>query len=97
MQRTESYTLAPDRPNSWAGMPPGVVYLDLRGEPEDRFAFFLCPCGCERQIMLNFAGHRQNWSYGIHADGSISFSPSISLGDGCRSHFHIRHGLVEWC
>jgi hypothetical protein len=36
------------------------------------------------------------WSLTKHRDGTVTLSPSIWRQKGCRSHFFIRKGQIEW-
>jgi hypothetical protein len=61
-------------------------------------AAMLCPCGCGDVIELNLLKKaRPCWSVHNHSDGSVSLMPSIWRREGCRSHFFLRHGQIEWC
>lgn len=76
---------------------PGVVYLV--GEGEHLWcAALCCPCGCAATIQLGLLGDaRPRWSAAVHADGSVSLTPSVWRRVGCRSHFVLRRGRIEWC
>lgn len=58
----------------------------------------LCPCGCSEIIQLNLvAGTRPLWTFELDSDTqAITLSPSIWRTVGCRSHFHMRLGRVQW-
>jgi hypothetical protein len=61
-------------------------------------AAMICPCGCKEVIELNLLQQaRPCWSVQEHKDGSISLAPSIWRQKGCRSHFFLRKGEIEWC
>ncbi len=61
-------------------------------------AAMLCPCGCGDVIELNLLKKaRPCWSVTEHPDGSASLMPSIWRRQGCRSHFYLRHGRIDWC
>jgi hypothetical protein len=36
------------------------------------------------------------WKYTIHGK-TISLSPSVNRLVGCKSHFFLRSGKIEWC
>ena len=58
---------------------------------------FLCPCGCGDLIQLNLLPEfRPRWSIKKHLDATLTLHPSIDRLVGCRSHFWIRKGVVEW-
>ncbi len=83
-----------DVPDSAA---PATVYLV--GEGEHLWAaVMLCPCGCGETIQLNLlAGTRPRWQATLHDDGTATLWPSVWRVRGCRSHFFVRRGRVEWC
>lgn len=61
-------------------------------------ASMLCPCGCKSVIELNLlAQAKPCWRVTMHSDGSASLTPSVWRTKGCRSHFWLRHGLINWC
>jgi len=73
-----------------------TVYLI--GEREHLWAAaFVCPCGCGEVIQLSLlADSRPSWSMRQDADGNVTLHPSVWRVRGCRSHFFLRRGLVEW-
>ena len=57
----------------------------------------LCPCGCDVRISLNaLADDSPQWSL-EEREGVPSIEPSIWRRTGCRSHFFVRAGHIEWC
>ena len=61
-------------------------------------AAMLCPCGCGDVIELNLLKRAQPcWSVKEHPDGSASLMPSVWRRKGCRSHFYLRNGRIDWC
>src|SRR5262245_42213742 len=74
----------------------GVLYV--AGENGYRwFAAMVCPCGCGETIYLNLlSGQRPCWELSIHADDSVTISPSIWRTKGCQSHFFVRRGQIQW-
>ena len=57
----------------------------------------LCPCGCGAKIQLNvLADASPRWTLIEHA-GLPTLRPSVWRKVGCRSHFFIRDGRVDWC
>lgn len=76
---------------------PSTVYLVGEGEYL-WFVAFVCPCGCGELVQLNLLPDaRPRWSAEQHPDGTVSVSPSVWRVAGCRSHFFLRRGRVEWC
>jgi hypothetical protein len=71
----------------------------LAGESEHLWAAaMICPCGCGDMIDLNLLKQsRPCWSVEEHSDGTITLAPSVWRQKGCRSHFLLRHGRIDWC
>jgi hypothetical protein len=58
---------------------------------------FKCPCGCQAVIQLNLLKEASpNWKFKISKWKGISIFPSIWRTMGCKSHFFVRHGRIEW-
>lgn len=57
-----------------------------------------CPCGCSTPIRMKLAGEPQR-SISRTKDGYVDYNPSINrtAEGGCKSHFFIRNGMIEWC
>jgi len=73
------------------------VYL-IGEENSIWYALFNCPCGCNEKIYTKFIeGSKPRWSYELHDDKTISLFPSIWRNKGCKSHFFIERGRVDWC
>ena len=61
-------------------------------------ASMLCPCGCGAVIELNLLKKaRPCWTPHEHPDGLVSLVPSVWRRQGCRSHFYLRRGRIDWC
>ena len=75
---------------------PRTVYLLGEGEHIWSVAM-LCPCGCGEQIQLSTVDGRPRWSVEIECDGSVTLRPSVWRRVGCKSHFFLSSGLVQWC
>ena len=75
------------------------TYVYLAGEKGNLWAAaMMCPCGCGEVIELNLLKQaRPCWSVREHLDGSVSVQPSIWRQKGCRSHFFVRNGRIDWC
>jgi len=57
-----------------------------------------CPDNCGEIILLSLnKSRRPSWSISIDRIGRPSLSPSIRKLDGCKSHFWLRDGFVDWC
>jgi len=56
-----------------------------------------CPCGCKETIeLMLLKAAKPRWDLTFNAKGQPSLSPSILRRSGCRSHFWVRGGKVEW-
>ena len=61
-------------------------------------AAMICPCGCRETLHMNLLENvKPNWSVTTHADATLTLHPSIWRKVGCRSHFIIRKGYIDWC
>ena len=61
-------------------------------------ASMVCPCGCRKTLFLNLLQDEfPNWKWRISADGTVTLSPSVCRQVGCKSHFFLRDGLIQWC
>jgi hypothetical protein len=69
-----------------------------RDDGEDWCVGLRCPCGCGRTIeLLLLPDVKPRWDLETDDVGRPSLNPSIWLQDGCKSHFWIRQGRVQWC
>jgi len=83
----------PEPPESFAAR---VVYLV--GEDVPWSAAMLCPCGCGAKIQLSLLpDDTPSWRAEEHADGTVTLWPSVWRTKGCRSHFFVRRGQIQWC
>lgn len=58
---------------------------------------FMCPCGCGEPIELMLLDEaKPRWNLATNKKGLPSLHPSIFRRTGCRSHFWIRGGKVDW-
>ena len=87
-----SYKFSIDEPDT---LDEWVIYII--GERHNYWMItFRCPCGCNSVISLNLLkGVRPRWRFKTRW-GTISISPSVWRRVGCRSHFYIRKGKVDW-
>lgn len=77
---------------------PKAVYV--LGEGNHRwFVTMICPCGCGATLQMSLLPDaRPRWRLIEHSDdGTISLQPSVWRQVGCRSHFFLRRGLIQWC
>jgi hypothetical protein len=86
------YCLSNDIPNTYSTK---CVYII--GVKESPWCVaFICPCGCKEKIILNTLTEATPcWKF-YTKKNQISIFPSINRIIGCRSHFFIRNGNVEW-
>lgn len=69
-----------------------------REDGEDWCVGMRCPCGCGDTIeLLVIDEARPRWDVALDRDGRPTLSPSVWRKKGCRSHFWLRGGRVEWC
>ena len=69
-----------------------------REDEEDWCVGMRCPCGCGRKIeLLVIREAKPRWDLTVDAIGRPTLTPSVWLRDGCKSHFWIRKGGVQWC
>ena len=62
------------------------------------FVAMSCPCGCEETLYMNLDNKaRPRWDVEIHDDKSVTLYPSVNRTIGCRSHFYLRKGKIQWC
>lgn len=77
---------------------PNVVYV--LGQGKHRwFVALVCPCGCGKMLQVSLlAGSTPRWRLIEHADdGTVTLEPSVWREIGCRSHFFLRRGRIQWC
>lgn len=56
-----------------------------------------CPCKCGQIIQLNLLEDADpHWEFKINKKDKISISPSVWRITGCKSHFVLRNGQIEW-
>ena len=62
------------------------------------FVAIVCPCGCRATLQMSLlADAKPRWRLIEHEDGTITLHPSVWRKIGCRSHFFLRRGLIQWC
>ncbi len=72
-----------------------VFIISENNHPE--MIIFKCPCGCKKDIHLNLLKDaKPRWSYTINNKGNINLSPSIWRKVGCKSHFILHNGRINW-
>ena len=71
-------------------MRPGELYVSVTHATTAH----LCPCGCEREVVLPLEPRRWKLTF----DGTaVSLSPSVGNGaHACRSHYWVIGDRVRW-
>ncbi len=81
----------PDRLNN------KVIYL-ITHQDQCWQIVMICPCGCGKLLHMNvIKDYHPCWKYEFDSHKRISLQPSIHRQVGCKSHFFIRNGKVNWC
>lgn len=76
--------------------PGELVVVGERRSP--KWATMPCPSGCGTPLLLSLGwSRRPRWSVVTDGWGRPTLSPSVRRTDGCRCHFWLRRGVVEWC
>lgn len=68
---------------------PGRLYASIGHGT----ALHLCPCGCGTEVVTPL--DRGGWTL-VRLGRRFSLTPSVRARGGCRSHYWIRDGRVEW-
>lgn len=80
-----------------AKLADAVLYLESEGDAAWA-AVMICPCGCRELITLNLLPDAAPcWEIKVHPDGTPTIRPSVWRTVGCRSHFFVRQGQIDWC
>lgn len=78
-------------------LPRRDLVLAREGD-EDWCVGMKCPCGCGDTIeLLLIKEAKPRWDLQVDASGRPTLKPSVWCQTGCRSHFWLRSGRVEWC
>lgn len=74
-------------------------YIYVAGEGEYLwYVAMLCPCGCQEVLYMSLMPEGSpKWKLIEHNDGTVSLHPSVWRKKGCKSHFFLRQGLIQWC
>jgi len=74
-----------------------VVYI-IGVKGNEWLAVLSCPCGCGSKIQLNLLKEEKPfWTWGVNERGAPTLSPSVWRTVGCKSHFFVRAGAIQWC
>ncbi len=75
---------------------PGRLYL-VGEDGRYWIAAMRCPCGCATLLEMNLLPYSEPvWSLRGTADAPTPH-PSVWRKDGCRAHFLLRNGRINWC
>lgn len=81
-------------------LPERLPWRDVvlaRDGDEDWCVGMRCPCGCGRTIeLLVIPEAKPRWDISVDRKRRPSLSPSVWLQKGCRSHFWLKAGRVQW-
>jgi hypothetical protein len=92
-EKLYKYQFVDDVPDQ---MRSGTVYL-VGNQGYYWQTVMICPCGCQQALYMNLMDdYDPYWKYTIHGK-TISLSPSVNRLVGCKSHFFLRSGKIEWC
>jgi len=85
--------LVPERPTKLCR---NILYVTQQANGP-AFGFLRCPCGCKQTLHLRFFGDRRpRWELQT-LSGKATVHPSVWRQTGCKSHFVLRDGKVNWC
>lgn len=79
-----------------------VIYQTALAEHSGPSVQYLCPCGCKQHVFLpcrdagNPRSREPQWELDLTTDGKVNISPSILEKAGCKSHYFIKAGEVQW-
>ncbi len=73
-----------------------VYIVGVRGN--EWLAVMLCPCGCRERLFLNLLKDEfPYWSWHADITNAVTLGPSVWRKVGCKSHFLLRKGQIQWC
>jgi hypothetical protein len=62
------------------------------------FVAMICPCGCGEVLQMSLLQDaRPRWTVSTDSKGVPSLSPSVWRQVGCKSHFFLIRGRIQWC
>ena len=63
------------------------------------WVMFRCPCGCCKVICLPLRSSEggNRWQLEVNNLGKPTLYPSIRQNTGCKSHFWVKNGKIQWC
>ncbi len=76
---------------------PGVLVV-VGDKRSPKWVTMQCPSKCGTPLLLSLSqARRPRWSVSTDWWGRPTLAPSVRRTDGCRCHFWLRKGAVEWC
>jgi len=75
----------------------GVLHLIEDGAGTYWLAVMRCPCGCRATIQLPMTPPARPCWHFHGTSQKPSLWPSVRRATGCKSHFILRDGVVQWC
>lgn len=75
----------------------GALHVVEDGVGQAWLGVLRCPCGCGETIQLPMTASSRPCWYFRGTPERPSLSPSVRRSTGCRSHFMLRGGSVQWC
>jgi len=76
---------------------PGVLVI-VGDKRAPKWVTMQCPSKCGTPLLLSLSkARRPRWTVSIDWWGRPTLSPSVRRTDGCRCHFWLQSGMVEWC
>lgn len=85
---------------------PDTIYVCYHGDKigEPYLVNFICPCGCSRECPIPAVTSeakqanpsRSAWGVRIEDDNTVTIHPSVRWTSGCKAHFTITNGRVQW-
>lgn len=80
-----------------ASLPERTIIIAREGQ-DLWSAGMICPCGCGRTIeLMLLPGVKPRWDLQVDDANRPTLWPSVWANNGCKSHFWLRRGEVEWC
>lgn len=62
------------------------------------WVLFRCPCKCGDVISLQLQrAQHPHWKINLSRAGRPTLYPSVWRNTGCKSHFWVNDGFVNWC
>lgn len=81
---------APDTLEKW------TVYI-VGADGYDWSAVMACPGGCGKALEMNLLPTATPvWAVREDNTGIVSLDPSVWLKTGCKCHFFLKNGVIDW-